>query len=501
MNSHNFEHGDWIGKWANYLPGKIAVKEAENQRSISFSDLHKLSLHIASYLINNFHLKKSDRIALLTENCIENIILFSCAQKFGFCLVPLNYRLSSAEISGVLSDCEPSLVIYENKFKYLLEKWKSSEPTVKQVEIDDLLQEPNMYIDLTPESLSVHDPAFILYTSGSTGNPKGVIYTHAMMFWNSINTALSISISSETRTVNCMPPFHTGGWNVLTTPLLHFGGYTCLVKRFDPAFILQLLQSERPDVFMAVPTMLKMIADQPDFVNADLSSITYILVGGEPMPIPLIEKWHEKGVKIRQGFGMTEVGPNLTSLHHEYAISKKGSIGKPNFYLDVRIVDESDNDVKVGQAGELVFRGPVVTPGYWKNESATREVFKNGWFHTGDMARMDDEGFLYIVDRIKNMYISGGENVYPAEIEKILLKHTSISEAVVVARKHEKWGETGIAFVVLKPNHSISEQDILDYCKENLAKFKVPSDVYFKDTLPKTDSGKIDRKWIKNNLL
>ena len=205
---------------------------------------------------------------------------------------------------------------------------------------------------------------------------------------------MSLIVNGDSRTVNCMPPFHTGGWNVLMMPFFHHGGYTCLIKKFDPEVILELLESERVTIFMGVPTMLKMIAELPAFAKADFSKLYYIIVGGEPMPIPLIEQWHDKGVFIRQGYGMTEVGPNLTSLHQEDAMSKKGSIGRPNYYVQTKIVNERGEALPPGQPGELLLKGPMVTPGYWQNPEASQKAIKDGWFHSGDMAVRDEHKLL-----------------------------------------------------------------------------------------------------------
>jgi fatty-acyl-CoA synthase len=295
-----------------------------------------------------------------------------------------------------------------------------------------------------------------------------------------------------------MPPFHTGGWNVLTTPFLHHGAYTVLLRKFDPEQALQLLQEERATLFMGVPTILKMMADAPGFEAAQFPGLYYLIVGGEPMPIPLIEKWDEKGVPVRQGYGMTEVGPNLFSLHQSDAIRKKGSIGRPNFYVQTRIVDAQGQDVEPGMAGELWLKGPMVTPGYWQNEAATQKSITDGWFHTGDMVRADEGHYFFVVDRIKNMYISGGENVYPAEVERVLQAHPAVAEAAVIGVPDEKWGESGRAFVVLHASGQTGDAETLRaHCKAHLAKFKVPRDIVFLDELPKNDTGKINRAALK----
>jgi fatty-acyl-CoA synthase len=497
MGANNF---DWAGKWAYYLPDKVAFKAYEEGRSLTYQQLNDKGNALALNLVSKYGLKKGSRIAILAENSMEHILLFVAAQKMGYILVPVNYRLAVPEIDYLLKDASPELLVVEEKYvdKALAAKaiqqiphaWKLQE--LKQFCEENRLAEGPQEVDLSED-----DPILILYTSGTTGFPKGALYTHKMLFWNSINTAMSLVVNSESRTINCMPLFHTGGWNVLLTPFFHHGGYTCLLNKFDPALVLRLISEEQISIFMGVPTMLKMMEQLPEFERADFSKLLYILVGGEPMPIASIERWHAKDVPIRQGFGMTEVGPNLTSLHHEMATAKKGSIGKPNFYVSVALIDDKGNEVEQGQSGELIFKGPMVTPAYWNKPEATEKAIKDGWFHSGDIARMDEDGYLYIVDRIKNMYISGGENVYPAEVERILQLMEGVSAAAVIGVADEKWGETGKAFIVPSAGTTLNEGEVLNYCKENLAGFKRPKYVVFMDELPKNDTGKIDRKVLK----
>ncbi|MEL6864547.1 MAG: long-chain fatty acid--CoA ligase [Bacteroidota bacterium] len=492
---------DWAEKWATYRPEKTAFKEYETGQSLTFDQLNRLGNQLAHQMSKDYGLSKGDRIAIIAENCLTYLVLFVAAQKTGCILVPLNYRLTSAEIDYLLDNADPRWLIVESKFRAkasATQAWKdipfkSALEEVVNLKGNKLEQVEDQAFQKV--AIQPNDPIFILYTSGTTGFPKGALYTHQMLFWNSINTALSLSINAESCTVNCMPPFHTGGWNVLTTPFFHHGGYSCLMKSFDPQVVLQVLEKEQVTIFMGVPTMLKMIAALPEFETANLSSLHYIIVGGEPMPIPLIEQWHSKGVPIRQGYGMTEVGPNLSSLHQKDAIRKMGSIGRPNFYVEIRIVDEQHLECPTNQAGELLLRGPMVTPGYWKNEAATQKAFHHDWFKTGDRVRQDEEGYLFVVDRIKNMFISGGENVYPAEIERVLLAHPKISEAAVVAMPDEKWGESGKAFIVAQ--EALTAAEIKTYCSAQLAKFKVPKSVVFLQELPKNDTGKINRKVLK----
>lgn len=491
------ERYDWAAQWAVYGPDKVAVKEHETGRTLTYGAMNQLADRLAKQLSKTCALKKGDRIVVLSENRLEYFLLFALAQKTGAVLVPLNYRLATPEIDYLLQDAQPQLLIVEQALEDKLRTASQPESIPHHLSMDDLermalLAEDS---DHSPASLQPDDPIFILYTSGTTGHPKGAIYTHRMLFWNSINTALSLVVNADSRTVNCMPPFHTGGWNVLVTPFLHRGGYVCIMKKFDPAALLRTLEEERATLFIGVPTMLKMIADLPDFPRADFSQLLYLIVGGEPMPIPLIEQWQAKGVAVRQGYGMTEIGPNLTSLHQSDAVRKKGSIGRPNFYVQIRIVDSDGKDCPHNTPGELLLRGPMMTPGYWRNPAATQEAIRAGWFHTGDMVQQDEEGYLYVVDRIKNMFISGGENVYPAEVERVLMAHPAVSEAAVIGCPDEQWGEVGKAFIV--SYRSFGVDSLNQHCRAHLAKYKVPKYFISINTLPKNDTGKIDRITLK----
>ncbi|MEZ4912232.1 MAG: AMP-binding protein [Saprospiraceae bacterium] len=483
---------DWITRWALYSPDKCAIKEHETSLEISYKSLNCKANGIAQSLISTFNVQKGDRVAVLAEYSIDYIALFSAAQKLGFAIVPMNYRLALPEISEIIEDSTPRLILVESKYANLVhEKFYPIKVDIDWLnKIDDADESPSSEID-------EDDSLFIIYTSGTTGKPKGVKYTHKMAFWNSINTSISLKLTSESRTINVMPPFHTGGWNVLLLPFLHHGAFTYLCKKFEPDQVLMQLALQNCNIFMGVPTMLAMMAHQPEFQNTDLSNLDYIIVGGESMPIPLIETYAKKNVAIRQGYGMTEVGPNLTSLHQDDAIRKKGSIGRPNFYVRHRIINEQGQDCKANEEGELWLSGPMVTPGYWNNVLATKDAYSEDgqWFKTGDIVIEDEDKYIYIVDRLKNMYISGGENVYPAEIERTLRKSTAITDCAVIGVKDEKWGEVGKAFIVLQ--HLISEEEIKQFCKQNLAKFKVPKYFSFIDELPKTASGKIDRKALK----
>jgi len=495
---------DWISKWSLYSPHKIAIKEYECSRTVTYRQLNNIANRCSVKFTNDFGLKRGDRVAVLAENCLEYFILFSVAQKTGIILVPLNFRLTAREIDFLLNDFKPTLIIAQEKFTSTLNNCAQFHKISHKWKLEELQEfgypHRDKIIDFFADENMVEDnPLFILYTAGTTGVPKGALYTHKMLFWNSINTTMRLDITSDDRSISCTPMFHTGGWNVIPTPFLHRGAYFCLTQKFNPDIILQLMQDEQATMFMAVPTMLQMMGQSPFFDKINLEKMRFFIIGGEPMPLPLIEKWHAKGVPIRQGFGMTEAGPSITSLHQDDAIRKMGSIGLPNFYIDARIVDDNMDDVQPKKIGELILKGPSVTPGYWNNPQATTKSIKDGWLFTGDLVKQDEEGYLYVVDRKKFMYISGGENVYPAEVEKFLYSHSEIKEVAIVGVPDAKWGEVGKAYVVRNQGSNLTEADVLEFCKGNLAPYKIPKHVQFLNELPKNDAGKIDRKILINH--
>ena len=486
---------DWFSKWSVYSPDKVAVRDAAGSGSLTYAELNSRGANLAVYLQHSKGIKKGDRIAVVSDFGMPYFLLFAAAQKLGFILVPLNQRLAAREVEYLLENSEPSLFVFEEQFRNLALD-ANQKPQIHSCTIDDIeawSKEVKPH-ELTGPGPDLEDPIFILYTSGTTGFPKGALYTHKMMVWNSLNTALRLNVTASDHTLMVMPPFHTGGWNVLTTPFLHFGASVSILPKFDPDRVLQLLESEGSTLFMAVPTMVKMLAESPEFERVKLEQLRYFIVGGEALPVPLIEQWAEKGVMIRQGYGLTEVGTNVTSLAAEDAIRKRGSIGFPNFYIESKLVKEDGSEAGANEIGEFWLRGPVVTPGYWKNPDATAKSIEDGWFKTGDLLRLDEEGYLYVVDRIKNMFISGGENIYPAEVEKYLITHPNIREVAVVGVTDEKWGEVGKAVVVAQGDVSVAE--LKEFCQQGMARFKVPKHFVFTEKLPLTDSGKIDKKGL-----
>lgn len=490
---------DWFSKWNVYSPNSVAFYDYTSKKQYTYNFIDTAANNYAQILINKYKFHRGSKIAVLAENCIEYIILFSVAQKTGIILIPMNYRLAIPELKYIIDDSRPDIIYFDKKFNDKA-KLLYEETNINIVDLNAVLAESTSHE--TTETLPIinfneDDPLFILYTSGTTAFPKGAIYTHRMLFWNSINTELRLDLTSNDISINCAPPFHTGGWNVLLTPFIHHGATTIIMKTFEPDLILESISKHKVTIWWAVPTMLKMLMESELFEQTDFSTLRYIVVGGEALPLNVIAEWHKKGVLIRQGYGLTEVGPNVTSLDHKDAITKKGSIGTPNFYIDTKIVDDDGKEVLGEGRGELLLKGPNVTPGYWNNKEATSKSIVDGWFHTGDIVSKDSEGYLFVVDRIKNMYISGGENVYPAEVEHYIGQLKDVKEIAIIGVPDEKWGEVGKAFIVKNSGSQLSKEQVIDYCLKNLAKYKIPKHVEFIEKMPLNDAGKIDKRQLK----
>jgi fatty-acyl-CoA synthase len=337
-----------------------------------------------------------------------------------------------------------------------------------------------------------------MYTSGSTGRPKGALLTHQMMLVNAVNTELACDLRADDATLTFTPLFHTGGMNCLSTPLLHRGGRVVLAKGVDPEEVFRVVPAERITLLMGVPTIYQMLADHPGFARADLSPVRDALCGGAPLPLPLLERYLDRGLPLRQGFGMTEVGPNCFSMPVAKVREKLGSVGLPIHHVRIRVVDPHGADVGVDQPGELLLGGPVVCGGYLDDAAATaRSIDADGWFHTGDVVSRDADGFVTVRGRIKEMFISGGENVYPAEVEAAILQHPAVALAAVIGVPDPKWGEVGHAFVELHRDATLGDGELAGFLQGRLARYKQPKQIIV-GVLPRTASGKLDKVALRS---
>jgi fatty-acyl-CoA synthase len=494
----NVPQVDWLRRWAGYRPDALALRDHGRGYAWHYGEAERRATALAAHLQGGLGVQRGDRVAVLAQNRAETVFLYFACVKLGAVLVPLNFRLTARELDQLIGDCEPR-VLFTGEDEAAVAAELASAARIPQrlplAELTPLIAGPATGGQPTVDRAGrLDDPVMILYTAGTTGTPKGAVITHGMVLWNAINTSLRLELTGRDHTQGYAPFFHTGGWHVLLTPFLHNGASTTLLDRFDPELIIQLMQREQATLLFGVPTMMRMLSEAPGFAAADLSACRYAIVGGAPMPIPLIERWHAKGVLIRQGYGLTEVGPNCFSLDEAHAVSRAGSIGLPNFYLEARVVAADGRDCPDGESGELWLRGPVVTPGYWGKPEETAAAISDGWFRTGDVVQRDAEGFFWVVDRKKNMFISGGENVYPAEVEQVLVTHPAVKEAAVIGVPDARWGEVGKAFLVIGEGATAPDGDALRaFCRDKLASYKIPKHVHILPALPVNQAGKIDR--------
>ena len=500
---------DWSAYHANVRPNQIAIRDLSVNKELTYSELDIRSNKLAEWLQKN-GVGKGDRVAILSHNCAEFFELeFACA-KIGAVELPLNWRLTKPELEYILNDSTPSVLIYDSTFLDISLELQKDCQIKESLQIDNedtssqyesVLRESNGNYEEVP---TTHDDLImIMYTSGTTGHPKGAMINHRMQLYNCINLAAPAFVNPETVQLVVLPLFHTGGMNCYANPVLHAGGELILIKEFDPGLALSILGNPEYKVshFFAVPAPYQFMMNHPEFKNTDLSKLKIAGIGGAPCAESILRTWSGRGVSMIQGWGMTETSPGGIGLDAADAERKLGSAGKPLMHTEIKVVDDEGNELPWGEVGELYIRGPNVTPGYWNNPEATEDSFEDGWLKTGDAARFDDEGFVYIVDRWKDMYISGGENVYPAEVENVIYQLSQIAEAAVIGVPDERWGETGKVFISLKEGQKIDEKDIIEHCLENLAKFKVPQSIVFVDLLPRNATGKVLKRELREEVV
>ena len=500
-------HYDWIAHFGRRTPDKLAVVDLGSGRRLSYAQFDVRISRLAAYLREGANIARGDRVAVLALNTTDTLeVQFACG-RIGAVFLPLNTRLTVPELQYIVGDAAPSLMIHDSE----LAETALSVTKLCNVGAALRLGPGGSYeaaIAGSPpleaaEIVTLDDISTIMYTSGTTGQPKGAIITHGMTFWNCVNLGGPAFISPSSVLLTVLPLFHTGGLNCYTNPVLHAGGTVLIMRAFDPGAALALISDPALGInqFFGVPSIYQFMAQHAAFADSDFSRLVIGGVGGAPMPVPLLKVWEARGVALQQGYGMTETSPAVLTLDREDAARKAGSSGKPVLHTEVRIVRPDGIEAGVGELGELWVKGPNVTPGYWNRPDADRASFTDGWLHTGDAARIDDEGFYTIVDRWKDMYISGGENVYPAEVENVLHQLAAIAEAAVIGVPSAQWGETGMAIVALKPGHSLAADQIDAHCAANLARFKCPRLIQFVEALPRNATGKIHKPTLRRNFI
>lgn len=503
--------GDYLARRELYSPDKLAFIDAGKSPEwrLTFRDANRHANKLANWLKSQ-GVGKGDRVAILAKDGYEHLDLFFACSKLGAVHTALNWRSHWRELLEIFQYTNPKILVFSDDFKEGVSNLTNHYSLItvhldgKGVK-DSMPFEPTIQSAsdsaVTCEDLEAEDTAALIFTGGTTGLPKAAQVSHRMIAWNTLNTVIH-DVTHNDVYLNVFPMFHTGGLFVYTLPQVIFGGTTIFIRAFDPAQVLDLLEREKVTIFAAVPTMYQMLTTAPNWESADLSTLRFCTSGGAPLPVPLVEKYtKEKNIRFKQGFGMTEFGPGIFALAPEDAIRKAGSIGRPNFFVDAKIVDEQNQFLGPNEAGELILKGPSYSSGYYNNPEATQAAIdERGFFHTGDVAQYDEEGYFYIVDRKKDMFISGGENVYPAEIEKVLYQHAAVHMCAVIGLPDPKWGEVGKACVVLKPNQSATEDELLKFMTERLAKYKVPKSVSFMAALPISAAGKILKRELRDQF-
>ena len=492
--------GHWITRRAFYSGDRVAIIDGE--RRISYADFDRRTDKLASALRDR-GVRQGDRVASLQYNGAPFLELLFAAVKLGAIFVPINFRLAPPEIAYLLADSGADVFVWSGSLAQLagdalrgegvrvrLGVAVGGDPLAGEVDYETLLDSGE------PRALGIRvaggDVAMLMYTSGTTGRPKGVMLTHDNLFWHVVNgLSTGRGLRETDRTVTVAPMFHIGALGVHTLPLLYIGGTVVVMPSFDPQETLATMARERVTLQFLVPAMWAGLTTVPGFETYDLSALELAVTAGAPCPLPVLEYFQAEGVPFQEGFGMTETAPGATLLDPDHVKDKRGSVGRPLFHVQTRIVDENDREVPTGEVGELVVRGPNMFVGYWGLPQATAEAFRGGWFHTGDMTRVDDEGFITLVDRKKDMIITGGENVYPIEVEQVLWRHHAVREIAVVGVPHPKWGETPIAVVAVEDGADLTGDELIAFARERLAHFKCPTRVEYVSELPRNATGKI----------
>ena len=493
---------DWLARREALSPHKIALIDSlHGDRAITYREWNRAANRTA-HLLCALGVSKGDRVAILATNRVEYLDLWFACGKLGAILQTLNWRLAPAELAGLVAGAEPRVFIAGANFAGSAQRiLTSANSPARQITLGpefDTLRDAQPDTPLPDPGLCDDDPWVICYTGGTTGLPKGALLTHGSITANSVNTVMSWGLDSDDIAILNAPLFHTGGLNVFTAPLVHAGGTSIVCAGFDPDQVFDLVERAGVTVFFGVPTMFIALQQHPRWATADFSRLKIVISGGAACPLPVFERFWARGVDFKTGYGLTEAGPNTFWLPRELVRAKPGAVGWPLFHVHVQIRDEHGAECGPDQVGELFIRGPHVAAGYWRRpEETARAIDAAGWLTTGDLARRDADGCYTIVGRSKDMIISGGENIYPAEVESVLHGHPDVAEAAVVGVPDPKWGEVGRAYIVPRTGAAPSADGLTAFCQAQLARFKIPKSFVLVESLPKTGAGKVDKKALQ----
>lgn len=503
--------GDWTTKRAMLQPDSTIII-SDDGRAYTYEEFNRRVNRVANAL-PGIGVTRGERIAVLFPNNPEFLEVLFATAKTGAIMVPLNYRLSPSELAYILDDCGAKALAYTPEFSEQVQVLKNVVEGVEKyvsvgagevegsIDYEEWISGSLESEPTTEAEVTMDDSHFLMYTAGTTGTPKGAIITHNNTHWNAINALLAYMLSKKETNLVAAPLYHIAGLSAGATPTIFSGGRVILCRFFDPDKVLEMIENHRVTTMFGIPSMFRMMSISERFDKTDFSSVRFLIAGGAPCPVPLIEKYLSKGVTFDQGYGLTETAPGVTALPEEDALRKRGSAGKPLFYVDVEIVDDDQMVVPPGEVGEIQIKGPNVFKGYWNMPEETEEALKFGWLHTGDIGYFDSEGYLYVTDRKKDMIISGGENIYPAEVENVIRTHPKIADVGVVGMPDEKWGEVPLAVLIRKTGEDLDEDELTEYCQERLAHYKTPRKFIFVDDLPRTSTGKIIKKDLRSKYV
>ncbi len=501
-------YGDWLYRREQLSPNKVALIDAEHDNlKITYLQWNARVNRMAHFFQEKLGVKKGDRLSIYSVNRMAYLDAIFACNKLGAILQVINWRLTTNELADIINEVEPKVLIFSQEWSVQVDELRPKlGPGIRYVCLDEATfagdlswwKESGYWSTAQPEPVELdwEDPWVICYTGGTTGLPKGAILNYRAMTWNSINTVMSWGLRSDDVVPHYMPLFHTGGINVMLLPIVHIGGTTIFCKGFDVDQLFDQIGNLGITFFFGVPAMLLMMIQHPLWESLNFSNVRLAMAGGGNCPKIVYEAFWKKGVEFKEGYGLTEAGPNTFWLPKDEVKNKIGSVGRPLFHVDVKIVNVAGQELGSNQVGELMVRGPHVFGGYWNQPEATDSVMENGWLHTGDLAKVDEDGCYYIVGRLKDMIKSGGENIYPAEIEDILHSHPGIAEAAVIPLPDEKWGEVGCAVVARKLKSKITEETLILWMRDQMAHYKVPKTVVFVGSLPKTGANKVDKKYL-----
>ena len=519
-----FSIGRWIRMNARWRPEQVAMQEGDF--AVTYRELDGRVNRLANALAGK-GVGFGDRVALLTPNRVETIEVVLAAASLGAIAVPLNYRLAPRELAFMLRDSGSRLMIWDEAFAGLADALRGRGEQVDSADRADeaneaneadeadeadevewialgddyeaLLSDSTIEVPIAAEPILEDTPHLIMYTAGTTGQPKGVTLSHGNTFWQCLN-AVSLGLMPEAIGLAALPFFHVGGLNGSVMPVLYIGGTVIIQRQFDPVGTLSLIERHGVQGMVGVPAIFQFLAALPQFETTDLTSVIAFTSGGAPLPLHTIEIYKKRGIVFRQGYGLTEAAPGVTGMEPQDAYEKPGSVGRACHHTEVRVIDAEGRPCAPGERGEVVVRGPNIMLGYWNRPDETAETLRDGWLRTGDAGQMDADGFLYVAGRIKEMIISGGENIYPAEVMNALCEHPAVAECQVIGAPDPKWGQRPVAFVALRPGQEATADRFSEFLEGRLARFKHPRDYHLLPFLPRNATGKVQDSELRKLL-